>query len=255
MNVASFDLDNCENLAPPELAIEFPEGSGTLQLQMEPNGGDWVSFRPDGGPIESRDEAFTVQSIPGGFQVSAYGFVADYPNAENPGPFTEIFADGGGGNDLINVQNTGNTPSRLLGGSGDDQLFGGAGNDNFDGGENDDRLLGGDGVDTLDGGSGEDLIEGGAGNDNLQGGADDDFIEGQSGADLIDGGGGNDFIDGGEENDLLYGDSSATQADAGNDVIIGGRVMMSYMALPKMMFLVEEKETIHLKVDWMKMNC
>jgi len=102
--------------------------------------------------------------------------------------FTEIYLQGGGGNDDIR-----GTP-------GDDHLFGAHGND---------RLVGGQGADHLDGGMGNDFLSGYAGNDRLAGGNGADFLLGDQGNDTLSGGIGSDTLVGGTGNDTIDGGSGS----------------------------------------------
>lgn len=82
-----------------------------------------------------------------------------------------IWADGGGGNDVI--RNKTDLPSDLFGGSGHDLIQGGASTD---------VIRGGSGHDSLYGRGGLDYLLGESGNDGLYGGDSLDFLYGGSGA-------------------------------------------------------------------------
>lgn len=75
-------------------------------------------------------------------------------------------ANGGGGNDTLDGQNS-TGPLNLFGGDGLDVLIGGASADSLDGGLGNDRLYGQAGDDTLTGGAGNDSLNGGADNDRV----------------------------------------------------------------------------------------
>jgi Ca2+-binding RTX toxin-like protein len=107
--------------------------------------------------------------------------------------FTDISADGRGGNDTFISSARG---VFCAGGSGDDVLIGGAHNDFCFGGRGEDDLNGGGGSDDLGGNRGADTIRGGPGGD---------FLDGGFGADTIRGGAGRDFLSGGSGDDLLIG--------------------------------------------------
>ncbi|MEA5628238.1 hypothetical protein VB740_35720, partial [Nostoc sp. UHCC 0251] len=87
--------------------------------------------------------------------------------------------NGGGGNDIFDVNNLAGTSVSAV------SFTGGAGNDFLDGSGTSTPLTG-----SGDGGS--DTLYGGAGNDTLNGGAGRDFLRGGSGNDILTGGGGRD---------------------------------------------------------------
>jgi Ca2+-binding RTX toxin-like protein len=82
-------------------------------------------------------------------------------------PTSRIVAEGGAGDDTLEVSGSISLPVWLYGNDGNDRLKGGAGHD---------ILLGGAGDDLLVGKSGRDLLVGGRGNDRLVGNADDDIL-------------------------------------------------------------------------------
>ncbi len=79
------------------------------------------------------------------------------------GPVVRILADGGGGNDTIEMAPEISVPVYLYGGTGSDKLFGGSGPNHLYGQDGNDELFGGGSDDTLQGGDGADIIYGGAG--------------------------------------------------------------------------------------------
>jgi Ca2+-binding RTX toxin-like protein len=139
------------------------------------------------------------------------------------------------------VSQTTATPSRLVGGNGNDKLTGGAADDVLRGEAGADTLTGGGGRDTadysdrtaplnvsLDGSAGDgeagetdnvgadvENVGGGSADDVLTGGAADNGLYGNAGNDTLSGAGGNDVADGGPGNDLLDGGMGA-------DTLIGG---------------------------------
>jgi Ca2+-binding RTX toxin-like protein len=77
-----------------------------------------------------------------------------------------LVVDGLGGDDRMRIAGSGaSTPTKLLGGDGDDVLVGGPGDDMLDGGPGNDVLIGGRGDDLLIGGGGRDVLIGGPGDD------------------------------------------------------------------------------------------
>jgi hypothetical protein len=139
------------------------------------------------------------------------------------------------------VSQTTATPSRLVGGNGNDKLTGGAADDVLRGEAGADTLTGGGGRDTadysdrtapltvsLDGAAGDgevgendnvaadvENVSGGSADDVLTGGDADNGLYGNAGNDTISGAGGNDVVDGGPGDDLLDGGPGA-------DTLIGG---------------------------------
>jgi hypothetical protein len=99
------------------------------------------------------------------------------------GSFAAIDVAAGGGNDRIRIDNrngsfTKSKPTRLNGGSGNDNLIGGDGNE---------TLIGGDGSDVVDGNGGADAVRLGNGNDTVSWDAGDgsDVVRGRAGADTL----------------------------------------------------------------------
>ncbi len=127
------------------------------------------------------------------------------PLSQEYSGITTITADGGLGDDIIELAPGVTSPATLTGGDGNDRITGGDGNDN------------------ISGNKGIDIIAGGKGNDKLQGNEDDDILVGEVGSDTLDGGGGLDTAS--------YSTSAAavtinlltntlTGGDAGGDTLI-----------------------------------
>ena len=115
---------------------------------------------------------------------------AVYVNGELLGSFkrnqvSSITINGFNGNDLIALNQSISTSSRIHGGSGHDVLIGGNGANELHGGAGDDVLYGGNGADSLFGDAGNDSLFGGNGVDFLDGGDDEDSLFGGNGADLL----------------------------------------------------------------------
>ncbi len=129
--------------------------------------------------------------------------------------------DGGDGDDRIEYMDSadsGRSPARILGGTGNDTLTGGEGNDTIIGGEGNDTIKGGGGYDVLFGDQGR------IGSIPVDGKyLISTRIRIQDGDDTIEGGAGDDVVFGSGGNDLLKG-------DAGDDLIIGdgGRFLFAY---------------------------
>ena len=135
-----------------------------------------------------------------------------------------IVAEGGQGEDTIDIAGSGD--NRVDGGAGDDTIalsgsgrndvFGGAGNDGIQGGRGVDVVYGGDGDDTIDGGAGRNYLEGGAGADAIRsrgtgdmvsGGLGDDTLQAAPGAGSIYAGAGRDTIEGAGNGTTVYAEA------------------------------------------------
>ena len=164
--------------------------------------------------------------------------------------------NGGGGNDILVGDNSGNV---LNGNGGNDQISGNAASDQLNGGDGDDTINPGSGNDAVDGGAGTNTVDyasagaggvgvqvnlvtgtaSGDGNDTLAGiqnvigssfadsitGDDNaNVLSGRGGSDHIQGKAGDDNIQGKAGNDQLAGGSGADNitGDIGNDSIQGG---------------------------------
>ncbi|MBI1841426.1 MAG: hypothetical protein HYR88_11325, partial [Verrucomicrobia bacterium] len=168
-----------------------------------------------------------------------------------------IVADGGAGNDTIDMKDllspsggvdgghgSGDELDAVLGGDGNDLIlasqgggkyFGGDGNDiitapdgatvgyEFHGNGGDDRLTGANGPDSLFGEAGNDTIYGNAGMDHLFGGAGNDVILGGADDDEIEGNEGRDKLYGEAGDDGIKGgaDDDEIYGGAGNDRLVG----------------------------------
>jgi Ca2+-binding RTX toxin-like protein len=143
-----------------------------------------------------------------------------------------LFAYGGDGNDIVEMDPQTDKKGEIYGGGGDDEILtghgddlvrGGAGNDKIgdrpsqfvDGLVSDDTFFGEDGDDDLDGSLGEDELYGGNGKDLLNGNEQNDVVEGGAGDDVIGGDEGNDTLSGGGGKDIIQG-------YLGDDLIRGG---------------------------------
>lgn len=256
-----FPLGLCDG-PPPKLATL--ESDGTLLLNMGPRAGERLA-PADRGDRDAKywtdgDESFTVTRLTDDVViVKAFGLEQAYgkippkgdPNGALGPAVLRIVADGGLGNDSIeiepdvvyqNVISGGDGDDVLLGSGGRDELHGGAGRDLLKGRLGSDWLYGDDGDDALFGLEGDDLLEGGANADALSGGDGNDELHGGSGEDNLRGDGGDDRLYGeldvdglygGLGQDLLFGGDGADrlegedgddqlQGEAGSDTLIGG---------------------------------
>lgn len=223
---------------------------GELRLNIGPR----AALRLNGGDLTDNDESFYVSGDSSGTVfVTAYGYTQSFTGV------VRIRAEGGLGNDTIEIADGVNQPallygdfasptragefgndqltggeiaSTLWGGGGDDFLRGRAGRDELSGQDGNDTLYGGDGRDSLEGGQGQDALAGEAGDDQLFGGAGNDLLEGGDGADILGGEAGDDLLvgddeaegdSGGPTNDSLFGGdgNDELQGVFGNDSLVG----------------------------------
>jgi Ca2+-binding RTX toxin-like protein len=209
------------------------DAGGNLTLNIGPHAGDRQSGA-DGNLAEviSVTQALDQDghAIDGAVDVIGFGQTQRYGNKGTK--VSHITADGGGGNDVITIDQSVHIDATLSGGEGDDQIVGGSGSDTIHGGNGNDVLSGGAGNDFIYGEGDNDLIFGNAGADFLDGGAGSDHIYGGNGVDQYDASGkpiGNegdlgDVIFGGDGNDSLYGNlgDDKISGGPGDDQIFGG---------------------------------
>src|SRR5262249_44553510 len=101
----------------------------------------------------------------------------------NRSQFTQIVVDGGGGDDVIRMDEsngafTNEEHVTLIGGAGNDTLIGGIGDETFFGGDGDDTIIPGRGSDLVFGGNGDDTIIWNPGDGS-------DVVEGDAGHDVL----------------------------------------------------------------------
>jgi len=106
---------------------------------------------------------------------------------------------------FINIVHLTYTEIYLDGGAGNDEIWGTPGSDNLYGGSGIDMLVGKEGADVLNGGSGDDYLWGWPDNDVLLGGSGNDFLLGDQGDDTLDGGPNDDILVGGVHDDVIDG--------------------------------------------------
>jgi Ca2+-binding RTX toxin-like protein len=245
----------------PILATDI--GGGVLRLNMGPN----AAARAHRDTTDA-DESFVVKHVGGDaanetVTVSAFGYTQTFSGV------SKIYAEGGLGNDIIELQAGVLATSELYGdfkdpplaGSfGDDQitagegaalLHGNAGNDQLTarttgseihGDDGDDTVFGSLGNDTVRGGKGKDKLNGADGEDDLDGGDDNDIIDAGSGADTLTGGLGDDQLRGRAGADVLSG-------NAGNDVLVGGADADSLTGADGLDYLIGDDGEITFDVD------
>jgi Ca2+-binding RTX toxin-like protein len=220
------------NECPKFEVAHVTEGSETLPDGTNVPAGTLVlhsgSLAGERQPGSSSDvaETFTLTQLGDGvISIEGMGFTQRY------GGVLQIYADGGKGNDRIELVDV-TLDSTIHGGEGNDTITSGIGDDFITGGAGHDIITTKNGADTIDAGTGNDLIDSaegadsiaagggkdtitsGDGADTITGGDDDDSIVSGQGADSIDAGGGADYIDAGTENDTILG-------GAGDDTIYG----------------------------------
>jgi Ca2+-binding RTX toxin-like protein len=225
VTLLNFDFDFLPgDLPEPVLA---GQSGDVLTLNMGPRAAERHAPNTTDG-----DEVFTVSHVSGvggdeTVLVTAFGIEQTYAGVRH------IVAEGGLGDDTINILEGVLATSELWGDFsdparavdfGDDDLFGGEGAAILHGGDGADQLVGRSGADKLFGDAGDDSLQGGAGNDHLDGGSGFDVLDGGEGDDLLLGGEDGDDLTGGAGNDRLEGGDGADQlsGDGGNDVLIGG---------------------------------
>jgi len=173
------------------------QSGGVLTLNIGPNAASRLR-----GNINDIGETIHVKTDSGGGIVVWSDQFNVSEGIAGISPFvgvTKIIADGGAGNDTIDL-------SGLTDGSIEVVIQGGEGNDAITGGAGADMLFGDGGADTILGGPGNDTIEGGLGNDSdLRGGLGDDRILGGEGNDFLSGDGGSDTLLGGSGDDTYDG--------------------------------------------------
>lgn len=195
---------------------------GTLTLLMGPRASERSIFKT------AENEAFVVSEAAGVIMVQAFGKIDRFSAAN----VSEIYADGGTGNDRIYIDPSVSRPVILLGGSGDDWLVAGSQQAVLSGGDGDDWIVGSGVVDLINGNDGNDRIWGRAGDDTIYAGNGDDDVEGEEGNDVIfvgeginlaKGGSGRDRLTGGSQRDVLYGgdDGDFLFGFQGDDVLLG----------------------------------
>ena len=169
------------------------EGDGDT---LRGGGGDDELLGGDGDDIV-RGGAGDDTIAGGSGSSTLYGGLGDdtiFIDVNSEGPFSDLTAHGGAGNDAI---------------------LGGLQADNINGGDGDDTLQGGSAADLLSGNAGADLLDGGTENDILNGGAGDDTLLGGDQRDVLSGDTGDDSLDGGADRDTLFGGT-------GSDTLTGG---------------------------------
>ena len=234
------------------------DSNGMLRLNMGPFAGE-----REAGDTSDGNETFTVAHVSGdpnsgdgeSITVSFNGIKQTYDGVK------KIYADGGDGNDTIDLRSVlapADATSFVSGGAGNDTIYAGqgggtfhgddgndtiagaeaeddfagandtiygdAGADKLTGHEGDDQLYGGEGADTIYGNDGNDTLDGGEGNDDLDGSDGNDTLSGGEGSDMLSGGDGTDTLSGGAGDDSLEGgrDDDKMAGNGGDDVMDGG---------------------------------
>ena len=215
------EIIHCGRQTPPKNTLASLD-DGTLTLLMGPRAQE-RSFVKD-----AENEAFVVSEAGGQIIVQAFGKVDLFQAAS----VTNIYADGGTGNDRIYIDSSVSRPVTLLGGSGDDWLVAGSQQAVLAGGDGDDWIVGSSVVDLISGNDGNDRIWGRADDDTIYAGNGDDEVEGEEGNDVIfvgeginlaKGGPGRDRLTGGSQRDVLYGgdDGDFLFGFQGDDILLG----------------------------------
>ena len=196
-------------------AIMGDVSGGTLTLNIGPS----AMNRLNGNTSDGNETIFVKQV---GSDVHVWGdqFSRSESNAQVFSDVTKIVADGGAGNDVIDMHLVTSIATEIRGGQGDDTLIGGNGPNVLIGNGGRDKLTGGTDADELFGGEGDDNLLGGAGNDKLFGEAGNDILDGQGDDDILDGGTGDNVYTrsaGLDQYTLLGTGSTQFLAGAGSD--------------------------------------
>ncbi len=210
---------------------------------------------PVSGILYGQDENVAISKIgtdePTGLdilQVEVFGFKQRYTGVRS------IFAEGGSGRDVIQIDPNVRAPATLYGGfadappigsyiDGNDVLIVGGGGGEVHGGSGYDEIGGGggytyndpqghpvlgtlvaygdDGDDILHGSPWADVLSGGPGNDRIFGALGDDILAGNDGEDLLWGDEGNDLLLGHSGNDDLRGGPGNDELHGGDPDILG----------------------------------
>lgn len=139
--------------------------------------------------------------------------------AEAPAdPVQRVDRSGSTSDEVITL--SGNSPTDIKSGSGNDSITAGDGPNNIDAGDGNNTVTTGSGSDTIIAGSGNDTVSSGSGNDMVTIGDGDDAVDAGAGADLIvaGNGGGDDFIDGGSGTDTVSYPSLISTEPVGIDL-------------------------------------
>jgi hypothetical protein len=221
-------------------AILASQSGDTLTLNIGPN----AAGRLNGNTNDIGEEIYVKSQSDGSIVVWSKQFNVDETIASFS-PFVgvkKIIADGGAGNDIIDLSQVTDTSIELIirGGEGNDKIYGGAGDDQLFGDGGADVLIGNGGGDTLYGGPGDDWLfgdvlpatlppampsvsftaNGPAGKDTLYGDAGNDYLYGGDNDDTLIGGLGDDELHGGAGNDIYdladFGSVENVYASAGD---------------------------------------
>ncbi|HXV76086.1 MAG TPA: calcium-binding protein, partial [Candidatus Polarisedimenticolaceae bacterium] len=196
-------------------AIMASQSGDTLTLNIGSSAAQRLN-----GDTSDIGETVHVESFGGGVIVWSDQFNVNREVAKIS-PFfgvTKIVADGGAGNDVIDLELMTDTSiiADIDGGEGDDEITGGWGND---------VLVGSGGRDRIFGNKGEDELHGGLGDDELFGDDDNDVLLGEEGHDKLDGGDHDDTLDGGVGNNFYTRSAGAdvyTLLNTGSTQFIDG---------------------------------
>jgi len=156
-------------LKPGELTITGTNVADNIKVTADANNTKWTITGAGSSTTVTRQSLGLESHNPFTKElniVRVAGLGSNDTIAANTSFLSQLFADGGDGNDTI------------TGGSGHDNIRGGNGNDSIKGGEGDDELFGDGGDDKLFGGNHNDTLRGGDGQDTLFGEGHDDTLDG-----------------------------------------------------------------------------
>jgi hypothetical protein len=222
--------------------------NGVLTLDMGPNSGSRANIVGDNKA--DGDEAFTVTRTANDSNDS--DVTVKYLNAvETFTGVTEIYAEGGMGNNTITIDPDVKVPAILFaaydpadprvtggnlaavapytdivtGGGGPTSIYGGAGTNQLNAGPGDSRIYGGSGNNTIHGGAGLNLLVGGAGDNQIYGGTGVNTIFGGVGSNFLQAGTGMDTLIAGSGGNVFQVENPATSlltSNLGSITIVGG---------------------------------
>ncbi|MCK0139973.1 M10 family metallopeptidase [Aliiroseovarius sp. F47248L] len=198
-----------------------PNVNASFAYVLTPMAADIIAINRLYGLPNGGDKVNTSNTV-WGLNSNAQGPAANF-SLQQPAMTMTIFDQGG--NDTLDVSNTGHYQVINLKPGHFSSVYGKSNNiyidrlshiENAAGGNGVDKMIGNAFANKLSGGAGADKIYGGGGNDELRGEHGADVLFGESGIDTIFGDVGWDIIRGGDGSDNIYGGS-------GNDALIGER--------------------------------
>src|SRR5207248_8530511 len=209
---------------------------GVLTLAIGPNAHNRLQ-----GDVTDISETIHARSSggAGGIDVWSDQFNRDSGNAQHFDGVTKIVADGGQGDDTIDLAGVsdGTVGVEVHGGDGNDTITGPA-HSAVDANGVAAKLSGDAGVDHLNSSSDQtDLLDGGDGGDFLDSGPSNSILQGGPGDDTLTGHAGHVTLDGGPGNDTIVGGGNAATKFLGLDVasvvVVSGTPILDFTGRPE----------------------